>query len=320
MKLRSLTAAWNQFFFAPQSPLPLALFRILYGTMVIITLILLKPDWLSWYGPRGWVSLATMHQLEPGTRLNLFTIIPQTDSWVLALFWGAFASALFLTAGFLTRYSSVVLFLCLTSIHQRNLYINHGGDTFLRVAGFFLMFAPAGAALSIDRWIRFHQGREFGPVQPFCPWAQRMIQFELAIMYFAAFCGKAQGAPWIDGTALYYVLHIEELRRFPVPRWLLQPMLLKLGTWSALFLEFALGTLIWIKELRYYILAAGVVFHLLIEYSLNIPLFEWDVLTGYILFVDPADLTRAWNRLRQRLEAVGVTLRRDRPLLPTGGS
>jgi Vitamin K-dependent gamma-carboxylase len=298
VKLKSLVETWNGFFFSPQSPLPLALFRIIYGALITITLLFLRPDWLNWYGAHAWVSLPTMHQMEPGTRLNLFTLLPQSDRWIEALFWVFLVSAVSLTAGFFTRLNTVVVFLCLTSIHQRNLYILHGGDTFLRVAGFFLMFAAAGAALSVDRLMRIRRGREGTAIRSVSPWAQRMIQFELAILYFAAFCGKAQGAPWIDGTALYYVYHLEELRRFPVPAWFLHPMLLKLGSWSALLVEFSLGTLIWIKELRYYILAAGLLFHLFIEYSLNIPLFEWDILSGYILFVDAADLTRFWKRVR----------------------
>jgi hypothetical protein len=41
MTLRTLREAWDHFFFAPQSPIPIALFRILYGTSVSATVILL---------------------------------------------------------------------------------------------------------------------------------------------------------------------------------------------------------------------------------------------------------------------------------------
>jgi hypothetical protein len=40
--MNAILAAWNRFFFAGHSPLPLALFRISYGLLVIITLLLLK--------------------------------------------------------------------------------------------------------------------------------------------------------------------------------------------------------------------------------------------------------------------------------------
>ena len=298
MRLKSLLDAWNSFFFAPQSPLPIALFRILYGLLVVATLLLLRPDWLTWFGTHSWVSLSTMHTLEPGPRLNLFMIIPQNDTWIEALFWVFLASAGLLTVGLFTRFNSLLVFLCLTSIQQRNLYVTSGGDTFLRLAGFFLIFAPAGAALSIDRLIRIRRGKEGASILPRSPWAQRMIQFELALLYFSSFCWKVQGVPWIQGTALYYVYHLDEFHRFPVPSLFLRPTMLKLGTWMALALEFSLGVLIWIKELRYFILALGVSFHLWLEYSLNIPMFEWDVLAAYVLFIEPDDLTCAWNWIR----------------------
>jgi len=303
VKLSSLVNAWNTFFFEPQSPIPIAVFRILYGGLIMADLVLLHPDWLSWYGAHAWVTLPTMHQMEPGTRLNLFMILPQGDAWIEALFWGFLASAVMLTIGFLTRINSVIVFVCLTSIHQRNLFITHGGDTFLRVAGFFLMFAPAGAAISIDRFRRVRLGKEDAVLRDRSPWAQRMIQIELTLLYLTAFFSKAQGATWVQGTALYYVYHLDELRRFPVPSWLLNPEMLKLETWSALSIELCLGALVWIEEFRYYVLALGLLLHLTLEYSLNIPLFQWDVLSAYVLFLDPADLTRAWTWTR---ELVGV--------------
>src|SRR6202522_2977051 len=187
---RSFVEAWNNFFFAKQSPVPIALFRITYGLLLIATLVLLRPDWLAWYGSHAWISLQTMQTVEPGTRINLFSIIPQSDGWINALFWVFLGSTILLTLGFLTRINSVIVFLCLTSIHQRNLFITHGGDTFLRLAGFFLMFAPAGAALSFDRLLRIWRGKmkrgtELGArPRPQRPWAQRMIQIQRFFIYF----------------------------------------------------------------------------------------------------------------------------------------
>jgi Vitamin K-dependent gamma-carboxylase len=298
VKVRSFVELWNAFFFAEQSPVPIALFRVIFGTLVIGTLLLLRPDWLTWYGAHAWVSLSTVQTLEKGARLNLFVAIPQTNAWVEAFFWFFLASAMLLTVGFLTRLNSLIVFLCLTSIHQRNLYITHGGDTFLRVAAFFLIFAAAGAALSLDRLIRIWRGKEGAKLRPCRPWAQRMIQIELSLVYFAAFCYKAEGISWVQGTALYYVYNLDELRRFPLPSWFLHPMVLKLGSWFTLLWEFSLGVLIWVEDLRPVLLALGVLLHLFLEYSLNIPMFQWDILSAYILFVDAADLERLWNWIR----------------------
>jgi hypothetical protein len=56
-----------------------------------------------------------------------------------------------------------------------------------------------------------------------------------------------------------------------------------------------------VKDLRYILLALGLLFHLWLEYSLNIALFQWDVLSAYILFVDPADASRAWKWIKLHL-------------------
>ncbi|MGH9616154.1 MAG: HTTM domain-containing protein, partial [Acidobacteriaceae bacterium] len=141
------------------------------------------------------------------------------------------------------------------------------------------------------------------------PWAQRMIQFELALLYFAAFLWKIKGAPWLNGTALFYVFHMHAIERFPLPAWVQQTWFLKLGTWSTLVLEFCLGVLIWFRPFRYPLLLLGLLFHLCLEYSLNIPMFQWDVLAAYVLFIDPPDLERAGRIVRERLS-------RRRPVHP----
>ncbi len=300
MNWRKPVEAWEHFFFTPQSPVPIALFRILYGICVSATVILLHADWLEWFGVHGWIRLSTMTKVEPGMRLNLFTVMPQDDRWIAAFFWIFLGFALLLTAGLWTRVSSVAVFLCLTSIQQRNLFITHGGDTFLRVAGFFLMFAPAGAAFSLDRLIRVRRGLEGDAIAPRAPWAQRMIQLELALMYFASFCWKLKGDTWLHGTALYYVIHLHSIARFPIPGWIQHPAILRMGSWFTLLLEFSLGVLIWFRRVRYPLLLIGVLFHLCLEYALNLPMFEWDVLSAYVLFVDPADIERAWSGIEQR--------------------
>jgi hypothetical protein len=71
--------------------------------------------------------------------------------------------------------------------------------------------------------------------------------------------------------------------------------MLKLESWAVLALEFSLGVLIWVKKLRYALLTVGLLLHLCLEYSLNIPMFQWDILSAYVLFIDPEHLMRAWD-------------------------
>ena len=78
--------AWRNFFLRLSRRFRWLL-RVLYGGCVSVTLILLHSDWLDWYGVHSWVSLATMKTMEPGVRLNLFTLLPQSDRWIGGFFW-----------------------------------------------------------------------------------------------------------------------------------------------------------------------------------------------------------------------------------------
>ena len=56
MSLRSLSRAWDEFFFAPRSPTPLCLFRVLFGLLALADFILLRPPfksytWALWLAP-----------------------------------------------------------------------------------------------------------------------------------------------------------------------------------------------------------------------------------------------------------------------------
>ena len=302
MSVRGAVRAWNEFFFAPQSPSPVCLYRVLFGLLALAKLILFRPDWLTWFGTRGIFTLETVRRIEPGTRINLFVFL-HNDAAISAFFWLGVIAAVFLTIGFLTRASSVVLFLCLTSLDERALYAIHAGDALMRVTGFWLMFAPAGAAFSVDRLARIWRGKEGISIPPRSPWAQRMIQFQVAILYLGTFWRKSMGPTCNNGTALFYVYHLEQFERFPMPSFLQDLPLIKLETWLTLAIEFALGVLIWFKELRYPLLAIGVVLHLSLEYSMNVPLFQWIILATYVTFIDAADLARVWSWIRRRLAA-----------------
>jgi predicted DCC family thiol-disulfide oxidoreductase YuxK len=225
----------------------------------------------------------------------------------------SFVTAITMTLGFFTRISTILLFLTIVTLHHRNPLILNSGDTFVRIALFFLIFSQAGAALSFDRLIRIARGKESGEPAAREPWAMRLIQLQLAFVYFYTFVWKAMGAMWLSGTAVYYTSRISDFWRFPVPYIFEHMWTIKLWTWATLLIEFALGVLIWIKELRYWILLAGVLLHLGIEYSMNIPLFAFIMIATYVTFLEPEHLEKAfawlkakWNRVTHFQEPVPV--------------
>ena len=71
---------------------------------------------------------------------------------------------------------------------------------------------------------------------------------------------------------------------------------LKVVSWSVLLVEFLIPCLLWNRRTRLLGLALAVPFHLGIDYSMNLNLFHWIMLTGLLSFVDwnprsPGNLT-----------------------------
>ena len=152
---------------------------------------------------------------------------------------------------------------------------------------FLLIFSSAGAELSVDRLAS--SGQLF--VGEYAsPWALRLMQLQVSIIYLRAGLAKLGGSAWLDGSAAYYPTQVQEYRRFPLPRVLAGAFCIRLATWGTILVELALGTVIWVKEFRVAILLSGFAFHLALEYCLNLQLFGWTMMCCLLLFVSPMEL------------------------------
>ncbi len=124
------------------------------------------------------------------------------------------------------------------------------------------------------------------------PWVLRLLQLQISFVYFQSFVAKLEGETWRRGTAVYWVSMVSDYRRRPVPAAMRTLRWSRLATWATLALEFALGPLVWIRECRYPLVAAAVIFHLVLEVLMNLQLFGAIMLTGLSTFVSPYDLER----------------------------
>jgi predicted DCC family thiol-disulfide oxidoreductase YuxK/uncharacterized membrane protein YphA (DoxX/SURF4 family) len=297
----SLRHDWNHFWFAPISGAPLGLFRLAFGTLVLTYGLMLFPDRDLWFSDRGLITRAAADAYNAthanGLHLDLLRG-SGAPGWLLLFFILFLLGAVCLALGLWTRLAAAIVFVGLNSLHNRNHIINSSADAVMMVMAFYLLLAPAGAACSLDRLRRVMRGEE--EVEEIClivPWAQRLMQLQVAILYLFSVLNKWPGSKWQDGTAVYWALRIPDLQRFPTPLLNADHLwAVNLATYASLAIELALATLIWVPRLRLYVLSAGVLLHLGIEYSMNIPLFSFLMIASYLVFVKQADLERfvAW--------------------------
>lgn len=105
MRLRTILEGWNQFWFVPQSPLPIAIFRILVGVSLLQYAILLVPEMSVWFGEEGLLSSETARQLNPGPHINILQYFSTDEFSLCFLFCVLVLAATTITVGFFTRFS-----------------------------------------------------------------------------------------------------------------------------------------------------------------------------------------------------------------------
>jgi hypothetical protein len=310
--------AWNRFWFAPVSARMLGVYRVVFGVLVLLNLLLISVDLDYWYTDAGLLRGTEARELAGPLRFSPLQFY-QDPTTVHAVFYATALVAIAFVLGWHTKIMSVLLYLGLLSLYHRNVATNCGPDVLMMITCFFMMLGPCGAAVSLDA--RRAARRRGTPAEPvIIPWAQRLIQIQLCLVYFDTAVLKCAGTTWLTGTAIHYVLFNHEVGQFDF-EWLASyPILIGVLTLSALWMEFALPFLLWFRPARRWIALAGLLLHLGIIPLVNAPLFGEQMAALYLLFFDRDEidaLGRAlnpirWFTRRSRAEMTPVS-RRDGP-------
>lgn len=300
---------WDSFWFTPTSPVPIAVFRIIFGIILLEDqLVHLLPDFNMYYSTHNLIPIKEMIACywTNDPNFDVLLCLPQDDRWLLGAFYIMVAATFLMTIGLYTRLSTwIVYFMMMSFGHHLELNQN-AGDNYLRIVALCMAFSSAGDALSLDNLLRsFKQDWRLTGFMPVysAPWAQRLIQIQLAIAYCHTFFCKISGFRWNDGYATYFATRYDDVQRFPLPHFVDQPWFYIVTTYGTLFVEFILWNLIWWKPARNWVILFGVLLHLGIEYCMNLPMFEWTFMLTYLLYYDGTELSAVWSKLKTFINA-----------------
>jgi hypothetical protein len=290
--------AWNRFWFSPISARPLGVFRIVFGLIALANLAFMAFDMDYWF-----TDIGLLHGDE--ARLVAGPLRPSILNWVqdptsVRIFFAVTALlGVLLTIGWRTRVVSVLFFLGTLMIHHRNIVTNSGADALMMLMTFYVMLAPCGAAYSLDaRRAARRRGTDAEPL--IVPWAQRLIQLQICLVYFDTAVLKCNGATWLNGTALHYVLYNDEVGRFHLGTLRDYQVLVNLMTHGAILVEFCLAFLLWFRATRAATIFVGLALHTAILAVVNIPIFGELITACYLTFLTPEELDTMLGTLDPR--------------------
>lgn len=290
--------AWERFWFAPQPTSTLALFRIAFGLLALAWTLLLAPDLLTFFSRDGIVPRQPDYLFELPWVWGLLGGAPG-DPVVVALFCVLVVACVCVLVGFRTRLASAVVFVGVVSFERRNPFVFNAGDALIRLMALYLALAPAGASLSVDR-LRTARDR-FWEFPERAPWALRLVQIQLSVIYISTVWQKLRGDTWPDGTAVSYALRQEDLLRLELPTALTgSPAVSATLTYGTLAVELAVGVLIWNRRARPFVVVPAILLHLLVDVTLAAALISAAMLTALVAFVPPETAGRLIADLRRR--------------------
>ncbi|MEE3329836.1 MAG: HTTM domain-containing protein [Myxococcota bacterium] len=195
----------------------LAVVRMGLATMIVVDLLDRGRHIAEFYTDAGIAPRSLIDKIDP-VALS-YHMLGSSYGFEAALFAAAGVFAVMLFVGYRTRVASVVSWLLLASLQNRNHLVNLGGDAELERVLFWCLFLPLGACWSLDAR---REGRREPPGTAVCSVASAAVLLQVAFMYL--FSGLAKSGPaWTsDFDAIYLALHND----FMVTEW---------GTWFRQF-------------------------------------------------------------------------------------
>ena len=303
-------ALWERVWFTPADPINVAVIRILTGCILLHTLLSTLPDFLDFYGPHAWIDAQAFaeYQRAPGTPPQWWQVQDPRLLWSLhALF---LIAVVCFTLGLCARAASVAVWAGHLASMHRGVVIIYGMDTILAMLTFYLMFAPSGAALSLDRWRR--------PAQPSKSVAAnvvlRLIQWHLCFIYLFSGLSKVAGAAWWNGTAVYGALMLQETTLFDMG-WMasrdwLWMLLSHAGSLATVALELGFPVFVWHRRLRPLVLAGAITMQIGLGVLLSLGAFQAAMFAALCVFIPP-HLLRQW--CARTTDAGALRLKENRP-------
>ncbi|ESS71720.1 vitamin K-dependent gamma-carboxylase [Methyloglobulus morosus KoM1] len=256
-----------------------AVLRIAFGGLSAIYFIQLLPYTKVQFSGSGW--LGNIHQIaeQNGGSWSLLFISVGEHATTLAytVIIGGILSAFLLMVGWQSRIVAGITWLVWVSLWNRNPLLLDGDDAVLKIMCFYLMLSPCGNAWSVDAYLH-------NKPQQVIVWPLRLVQFQIALIYFVSGWVKFHSPEWQDGTVMQYVLMHPHYSRWDAWTVIDQPVVKELLPWLAWLIrgwELLFPLLLLNAHTRRVSLAIGVMFHLGLLLVMNLRWFAIIMLSLY---------------------------------------
>lgn len=260
-----------KYLFTPIKTAPLAVFRILFGILMLYT--------TSRFVLQGWVD---KYYVEPQFHFTYFgfEFVKSLGIYTYLLFIISFVAALGITFGYKYRLSTLAFFISFTycELIDKTYYLNH--YYFVSIISLLLVFLPANAYFSIDA--KQNEKKAFTKIPRY---NILVIQLMLSIVYFYAGLAKINSEWLLKAMPLKIWLP----SRYDLPllgdlfqlEWVHYAM-----SWSGMLYDISIPFLLFYRRTRVLALVLVIGFHIMTRILFPIGIFPYVMICSTLIFLD----------------------------------
>lgn len=268
MKNFSLT---DKFFSNQTEAAPLAVFRISFGILLVISIIR--------FWANGWIEKL---YLQPTFAFSYygFEWVKPLGNYTYLLFLICAISAILVTIGYKYRWAIISLFLSFTYIElmDKTTYLNH--YYFISLVSFLLIFLPANAYFSVDAFRNEKKRFQKVPI-----WTSNVLKLMLFIVYFYAGLAKLNSDWLIEAMPLK--IWLPSKYSLPILGDLFQMSWTHYAfSWAGALYDLSIPFLLYYKRTRILAFGLVVVFHVLTRVLFPIGMFPYVMIASALIFFD----------------------------------
>lgn len=267
------------------------LFKKAVYLYVLISGIITLPDASQLWGPEAYNI-----RISPGDDLlfNVMNILsrPRINNYYIYFIYGQLACCILLLSGLMRRTAAISLYLITANLYYSARLAQNAGDNVVLLMLFYMIFMneyPEQIKNNISRTIGIATTN----------FAFLAAQIQVCILYLVSAVYKLNGPHWTDGSALYYILNIDDYSSNWIQHhianrdWITIP-----ATYLIMAFQFTFPLTVWIKKLKPFTLTLGIVFHLLVIFIIGLTDFGIIMIIMYLLFLSNEKSERILTKLK----------------------
>lgn len=280
----------NKHIEAPTSIAPLVILRVLFGFVMLVSIIR--------FAVKGWIHDLYVAPVYHFTFYGFDWIVPLSTAGMYVVFCIIGLAALCIMLGLHFRLAATVFFVLFTYVEliDKTNYLNH--YYFVSIIGFLMILVPANRSFSLDVWINPTIEVDRVPA-----WTINIFKLQLGIVYFYAGLAKLNPDWLFDAMPLR--IWLPALAHVPIIGSLLAlPETAFAFSWAGALYDLTIVFFLLYHRTRVWAYVVVIGFHLMTALLFQIGMFPYIMILCTLIFFGPSFHVRCIQYLRRLLSIV----------------